>query len=321
MKSPAFWNTHGKRAKLLSPIGKIYGELVQKRLKTTKIYASSLPVVCVGNVTMGGSGKTPVVDALIQLMQRQGKAPAVLMRGYGGTAKGPLWVDAATDAALCGDEALLHARVAPTMVSADRAKGAKAIEENKAITHIVMDDGLQNPSLHKTRSILVIDGNNPFGNGRVFPAGPLRETANDAVRRVDAVVIMGQDVFNLELQYQFLLPVFKARMRPVNGHEVSGKPVFAFAGIGKPKKFFDSLRDCDAVIMQEHAFADHHPFTREEIEPIVAQAEKARGIVVTTRKDWVRLPQDLQQKIKVLDVAVVWENEDAVLEFLTNKVN
>ncbi len=318
MKSPAFWNTHGKQAKLLSPIGKLYGDIVQKRLKQSNAYVSALPVLCVGNVTMGGSGKTPVVDALAHLMQRQGHNPAVLMRGYGGSDKGPLWVDAALDASLCGDEALLHARIAPTLISADRAKGAQEIEKNKNVTHIIMDDGLQNPTLKKTKSILVIDGNNPFGNGRVFPAGPLRETANDAIRRVDAVVILGQDVFNLELQYQFLLPVFKAKLHTLHPEEFSGKPVIAFAGIGKPNKFFNSLRDCDAVIIQEHVFADHHPYERNEIETMIAAAKAGRAYAVTTRKDWVRLPADLQKHVSVLDVVLKWENEAAVLEFLSD---
>jgi tetraacyldisaccharide 4'-kinase len=317
MQSPKFWNKNGILAKLLSPIAKNYGAIVQKKLRRKPKYISRLPVICVGNVTMGGSGKTPVVDSIAQILKTQNKSPAILMRGYGGTAKGPLWVTPDMPAKLCGDEALLHQRIAPTMVSADRVRDAKKIEQNDGITHILMDDGLQNPSLRKTKSLLIVDGKNPFGNGKIFPAGPLRERMDHAIRRVEGLVILGDDVKDLATQYQFILPVFKARLQPVNGADFSGKPVFAFAGIGNPVKFFDTLHACDAVLIKKIMFPDHYQYNGTEIGALLVRAEKVGAKTVTTRKDWVRLSDDLKSRVSVLDVELVWEAPDALKSFLS----
>jgi tetraacyldisaccharide 4'-kinase len=317
MQAPDYWNQNGLLAKLLSPIGKHYGRIVQKKLQRKPNYISKLPVICVGNVTMGGSGKTPVVDAIAKILQEQKKSPAILMRGYGGMEKGPVWVVPEMTAGYCGDEALLHVRVAPTMVSANRVVGAKVIEKNEDITHILMDDGLQNPSLRKTKSFLVVDGKNPFGNGKLFPAGPLRERMDHVIRRVNALVILGDDPKHLATQYQFILPVFKATLQPINGEQFAGKPVFAFAGIGNPLKFFDSLASCDAVLIKKIIFPDHYQYNGTEIGALVARASKVGAKVVTTRKDWVRLSDELKACINVLDVELVWEAPEAVKSFLS----
>lgn len=320
MKPPKFWQHKGLIAQLLEPLGLLYGRTVQRRLKRPADYVSALPVICVGNIVMGGSGKTPVVQALAKLLQEQGQQPAILLRGYGGEKKGPCWISEATPAHEYGDEALLHARVAPTMVSADRVIGARAIETNKAVTQIIMDDGLQNPSLQKNLSVLVVDGANPSGNGLIFPAGPLRETIYDALRRVQAIVVVGEDTQDLAAQFQFLMPVFRARLRPLNGDAMRGKPCFAFAGIGRPEKFFQSLRDCDAVLIETHAFPDHYPYTPGDLAPVIARARKVGAEVVTTRKDWVRLPSSLRDQVLVLDVALEWDDAPAVRDFLQRKL-
>lgn len=319
MKAPRFWQEDNFTARLLAPIAAQYEKIVQQRLARPPEYVSKLPVICVGNVTLGGSGKTPVVDALAQLLQERGAKPAILLRGYGGKEKGPFWVKEDTAFKRCGDEALLHARVAPTLVSADRVAGAREIEGNGEITHILMDDGLQNPALKKTCSVLVVDGQNPGGNGRLFPAGPLRETLENALCRVQALVILGPDKSDLATRYGFLLSVFKARLAPVNGDEFSGKKLLAFAGIGNPDKFFQSLRDCGGDLRETRAFADHHPYRPSDIRQLVARAQKHGATPVTTRKDWVRLPRDLKARIAVLDVRLEWENETALREFLAEK--
>jgi tetraacyldisaccharide 4'-kinase len=318
MQAPRFWNQNNLVAKLLAPVGKIYGKIVQKRLQQEPEYISRLPVICVGNVTMGGSGKTPVVDSFAELLKTKFKSPAILMRGYGGSEKNPLWVHPTTPVAQCGDEALLHVRVAPTMVARNRAAGAAEIEKDPDITHIIMDDGLQNPSLQKTKSVVVVDGKNPFGNNKIFPAGPLRETIDQAIRRIDALVILGDDAMHLATQYQFVCPVFKAKLQPVNADEFKEKAVFAFAGIGNPQKFFDSLKQCDAVIAKKIIFPDHYPYRGPEIENLLAQANAVGAKLVTTRKDWVRLPESLQQQIQVLDITLVWDAPDALKSFLTS---
>lgn len=316
MKAPKFWNSRNKWTIILSPVAKHYGKIVQRKLDRRPAYISKLPVICVGNVTMGGSGKTPVVDAIVDILKEHGKSPAVLMRGYGGKEKGPLWIAPEMDAIDCGDEALLHVLHAPTIISRDRTIGANEIEKKSELTHIVMDDGLQNPSLQKTISILVMDGPNPVGNGFVFPAGPLRETIEHAIRRVNAVVILGEDRLRLAEQLQFLMPVFKGQLQAVNGAQFAGKPVIAFAGIGNPKKFYTSLAQNDAVIIKTYDFADHHLYTEADIQPMINEAKRVGAKLVTTRKDWVRLSLAQQKDIDVLDVAIQWEDKQKLEEFL-----
>lgn len=323
MRAPAFWQKTADQSllvKLLAPVGRIYGRVVQKRLMQSVQHTPSLPVICVGNIVMGGSGKTPVVQAIVRMLQESGHQPAVLMRGYGGTLTQPTWIDPLTmHATECGDEALLHAQFAPVVVSRDRVAGAHLIETHKHLTHIVMDDGFQNPSLAKTKSVIVLDGKNPWGNGLVFPAGPLRETLADALTRADALIVLGEDVHHIELQYAFRLPVFAADLVPLNGDDFVGKPVLAFAGIGNPQKFFTSLRQSDAVVIEAHAFPDHHPYAEREMMALLERASGLHAIPVTTRKDWVRLPEKVKTQVQVLDVALKWRDYTAVAAFLRKK--
>jgi tetraacyldisaccharide 4'-kinase len=318
MKSPRFWqNPDAMSGRLLQPLGWMYRLVTRHRIQQPVRYASCLPVICVGNVTIGGTGKTPVVHALVKILRDHGKQPAILLRGYGGTVKGPLAVDGSTHKVQdVGDEALLHASIATTIVSANRVAGAHFIEKDSWTTHIVMDDGLQNPHLEKTISLLVIDGEVGFGNERIFPAGPLRETVEDVTRRVRAAVIIGQDNYNLVTRLGFLFPVFRAELKAKNADMFDGKPVLAFAGIGRPEKFFASLEQVGAHVFEAVSFGDHHPYADAEIEKILQRAEKGRMISVTTRKDWVRLPKRYQSAVQVLDVELKWHDEQQILAFL-----
>lgn len=317
MKAPTFWQRRYSPLSLaLSPFGLIYHAVAKSCIDRPAQHESRLPVICVGNATMGGSGKTPVVHAIVKLLQEMEQNPAILLRGYGGTTRGPVYVTKDRPAHAVGDEALLHADVADTYISVDRVKGAQLIEQDNSITQIVMDDGLQNPSLNKTCNILVIDGQNPFGNGRYFPAGPLRESMADAVDRAQAVVIIGDDKQNLGIQYRFLRPVFHAKLRSENKTQFAGQPVIAFAGIGRPQKFFQSLRDADAVIAETYEFPDHHRYYRYELAKLLDRAQRAHARLVTTRKDWVRLPADFRSFVDVLDVSLVWDDATAVKTFL-----
>jgi len=318
MKPAAFWTKTppSLSAKILSPLACVYSAVVKTRLKKIHgAYASSLPVICVGNVTLGGAGKTPVVQALVKMLQERGQNPAILLRGYGGSNRKALAVDK-QPAALVGDEALEHVRLAPTFVSCNRADGARLIEQNGTITHIVMDDGLQNANLKKTMSFLVVDGEQPFGNEKIFPAGPLREKVENALKRVQALVIMGEDKQDLKTRFGFALPVLAARTRPKNPEFFAGKPVIAFAGIGRPQKFFDSLKSCDAVLAKTFSFAYHHPYIEADLTPILEEAERLRSLVVTTRKDWVRLPATFRDRVVAFDVELVWNDPAAVTALL-----
>lgn len=319
MQPPPFWNDPTlpvpRTAEIVSQIYRFFSRMI---IESRSHYTSPLPVICVGNVTMGGSGKTPVVHALIKLLLEMNREPAVLLRGYGGSLRGPVWV---TGQAVhqVGDEALLHIAHAPTMLARDRASGAAKIEENPKITHIVMDDGMQNPGLKKDVSLLVVDGNSAFGNGRIFPAGPLREPSDSAIKRSDAMILIGEDKHDLASTYEFALPIFKASIVPQIPKLFKGLPVIAFAGIGHPEKFFATLEQHGAILFDRTAFPDHHVYNEKDVRTLVEKSQKANIPLVTTRKDWVRLPPRYQSAVEVLDVELHWENEIAITEFLRQK--
>jgi tetraacyldisaccharide 4'-kinase len=237
MRQPEFWWRHTPAARVLAaalaPLGLLYGATVAWKVGRSDPYRSRVPVICVGNLTVGGAGKTPVAIATAELLQERGLSPVFLLRGYGGRTSAALVVEAEShDASTVGDEALLLARVAPTVVSPDRAWGARIAEALEARV-IIMDDGHQNFSVAKDLSLLIVDAETGFGNGRIVPAGPLREPVQQGLRRADAVVLMGEG--NPDLP-GFTGPVLRARF--AGEERLHGRRVVAFAGIGRPKKFF-----------------------------------------------------------------------------------
>jgi tetraacyldisaccharide 4'-kinase len=272
-----------------------------------------LPVICCGNATAGGAGKTTVALDLGERLKARGLAAHFLLRGYGGKLKGPARVDLAShDSRAVGDEALLLAAIAPTWVSADRAAAGAAAQAAGAQT-IIMDDGLQNPTLEKTLSLLIIDGSYGFGNGRVIPSGPLRAPVFAAAARCQAAVLIGEDETGALAQLPADLPVLRARLVP--GPEaavLAGKPVVAFCGIANPRKFFATLQEAGAVLAARHPFADHYPFDDQEIRDILTEAEKLRATPVTTRKDIVRIPPALRPGIQVVSIALAWDDPAAI---------
>jgi tetraacyldisaccharide 4'-kinase len=270
---------------------------VARKARAAKPYRASVPVICVGNLTAGGSGKTPVAIAVAKRLLARGERIFFLTRGYGGSETGPLLVQD-HDAAAVGDEALLLARTAPTVVAKDRAAGA-AFAVRHGATGIVMDDGHQNFSLAKTVSLLVVDG---FGNGLMIPAGPLREKVAQGLARANAVIAMS----DADLQ-GYGGPVLRARLAtPENNRAAfAGKRVFAFAGIGRPEKFVSSLKEAGAIVTGTQFFADHHPYRDAEIAGLKGRAEGAQ--LVTTEKDFVRLPPALRAGIAVLTVEARFE--------------
>jgi tetraacyldisaccharide 4'-kinase len=298
---PAWWYAPpgDPRARALAPLGRLYGWVAERRYRRAEAYRSPLPVLCIGNFTAGGTGKTPLGLLVADIARSRGLAPAFLSRGYGGTAAGPLLVDPGmTSAALCGDEPLLLARSAPTVVARDRAAGARYIAANCHGTGlIVMDDGLQNGSLAKDVTIAVVDGTRGLGNGEIIPAGPLRAPMPFQLDLVDAIVVneppaTGAGTSNVleGLRRRFDGPVLSARVAPsVDTAWLRERRVVAFAGIGHPQRFFDTLRDLGAELISAATFADHHVFTEADAQRLLASRDAGDAMLVTTEKDLARL--------------------------------
>ncbi len=308
MKAPAFWTAGGPLAAILAPLGLLYGRIVTRRAKRRGIDLG-VPVLCIGNATLGGSGKTPVVQSLARMLRDEfGIEPHVVTRGYGGSVKRSVRVDPDVhDAGLVGDEPLLLARDAVVWAGPDRLASARAAVAAGARL-LLMDDGFQNPVLAKTSSWLVLDGPAGIGNGRVFPAGPLRERFADAVARADALVVIGQD--HQHLAEQTRLPVLQAELihPPDALVDVGEDAVLAFAGIGRPGKFFDSLRADGLRVVATKAFPDHHRFSVGEIRDLRAAAGHYLARLVTTEKDLVRLSPAERAGIVTIPVTICWWN-------------
>lgn len=326
MRDPDFWWRDGSLvAGLLAPLGAVYGAIAARRMARPGMRAG-VPVICVGNFTLGGAGKTPTALWLANTLLAAGEKPCFLSRGYGGDNAGPKLVDPQTDsAAHVGDEALLLARVAPTIVSRDRVAGAQAATDASVI---IMDDGLQNASLVKDFTLAVVDGRRGVGNGRVFPAGPLRAPLAAQIARCDALLVIG-DAKNAAslVAAAGKLPVFHGRLVPDQAAltALKGRNVFAFAGIGDPEKFFATLTQAGIPVTQRRAFADHHRFTGEEAAELVMQAEHAGLTLLTTEKDHARMAGDpalaaLSERAQVLPVTLAVDEADALLKLVSKKL-
>jgi tetraacyldisaccharide 4'-kinase len=315
MREPTFWwRQPGLLSALLAPVAAAYGAVAAGRMARHGARAD-VPVLCVGNFTLGGAGKTPTAIAIAKLLQQAGERPFCLSRGYGGSLAGPKIVDAQSDiASAVGDEALLLAHAAPTIVARDRVAGAVAAR-NAGASVIVMDDGLQNSSLIKDFTLAVVDGRRGIGNGRVFPAGPLRAPLDAQWPRTDALLVVGQifGAANVAAAAKTRgLPVLHARLVPdtVAVTALAGKRVLAFAGIGDPDKFFATIAAAGIEIAQRLALPDHHRFTAEEAAGLVMQAEHEGLELLTTEKDHMRMAGDaacaaLWTRAQVLPVTLV----------------
>jgi tetraacyldisaccharide 4'-kinase len=320
MRAPDFWLTDGPLGRFLSPLGYLYATGTALRRALAKPYAPGVPVVCAGNLVAGGAGKTPIAQALARKLVQRGLAVHMLLRGYGGSEAGPLRVDPKRHTASeVGDEALLHAREFPTWISRNRALGAQMAVQAGAGA-LVMDDGHQNPSVKKSLSLVVVDGEVGFGNRRTIPAGPLREPVQAGLARADAVILLGEDATG-SLQ-NAPCPVLKARLMPTAAtRELAGENVVAFAGIGRPAKAFDMLRALGCKLAATHAFGDHYPYGRDDILPMIAEAERMGAILAATAKDHVRLPEDLKDRVRPVDVEAVFEDEAALDALLNAKIS
>jgi tetraacyldisaccharide 4'-kinase len=307
MRAPQFWSERGLPAQALRPFSLITRLATARRVRKPGV-ALGIKTICVGNAGVGGAGKTMVV---LDILSRLPGHPYALTRGYGGQLAGPVLVDRGlhepTDV---GDEAMLLAARAPTVVARDRAAGARlALAEGASA--IVMDDGLQNPSVQKTISLLVIDGGYGFGNNLLLPAGPLREPVAAAATRCQAAVLIGADETGALDLLPPTLPVHRAELQPQCAESLARRPVIAFAGIGRPEKFFRSVLALGAELVDTHAFPDHHVYSARDITSLLGQTSSTGAKLVTTAKDFVKLPPALRTACLVVQAHLAWEDETA----------
>lgn len=317
MREPHFWTVQDKRSRaaapmtklLLTPLSMLYRWAGRRRIATTAPEDAGLPVICIGNLTLGGAGKTPVAAAARSHFAAKRLRAASLSRGYRGSLTGVHRVDAAGHAfSQTGDEPLMLAASGEAWIAKNRPEGARAMKTD-GVEVIIMDDGHQNPSLRKSLSIVVIDASNPFGNGFVFPKGPLRERIADGLSRADAVVLMGAGDAPDALK-GFRGPVLRARLAPLA--PLPPGRYIAFAGIGRPERFFDSLQKQPGVELAEGVpFPDHHAFTPSDLSYLMKLSTERDARLVTTDKDFVRLPQAMRANVLRASVVAAFEDEAA----------
>lgn len=301
MKTPKFWNNQGLITKLLAPIAIVYEAVTAWRISHAKPYKSKAYVVCIGNITAGGVGKTPVAAAMAEKYLKENKRVVFLTRGYKSKLKNTV-VDLTKHSAIeTGDEARILAQIAPVIIAPDRAKGAK-IAESMGADVIIMDDGFQNPRLYKDESWLVFDGAAGIGNGRIIPAGPLRETLKNGEARAQHILIMGEDKTGLKDKCS--LPVHVGHLEP-KPFALKHKRVLAFAGIGHPEKFYQTLKNMGYEVVETYDFADHYAYKDDDIEKLIKEATAKNLAVVTTEKDFVKLPTRYQEIVYCLKVRAV----------------
>lgn len=310
---------------LLTPAALVWNAAARARWAFAKPYRSNLPVICIGNFTAGGAGKTPAAIALAHIVYSAGERPIFLTRGYGGTVKGPHLVDPSHDTAQrVGDEPLLLARVAPTIVSADRAEGARLAESLDASV-IIMDDGFQNPGLAKSASLIVIDGALGLGNEHVIPAGPLRASLGFQLAQADGIILVGEGDANDRihaLAQAASLPVLSAEIIPDRDCAwLKNKPLVAFAGIGNPEKFFRTVESLNGEIVERMPYRDHHPYTRQDALKLLDLAAHHGAQLVTTQKDLVRMEggvelQKLKDESQALPVSLQFKDMEKVKQIL-----
>jgi tetraacyldisaccharide 4'-kinase len=330
MREPAFWwRPPGLAAALLAPAAAAYGAIAERALRQTG-QRSRVPVLCVGNLTVGGGGKTPTAIAIAKLYLVAGMRPIFLTRGYGGRLSGPIRVDAKVHrAADVGDEPLLLARAATTIVARDRVAGA-ALAQSIGADVIVMDDGFQNPSLVKDLALLVVDGRRGIGNGRVIPAGPLRAPLAVQLEYADALLAVGEAKGASDVVAEATergLSIFHGCLEPDPAAiaALRGRRVLAFAGIADPGKFFATLAAIGITAAATERFPDHHRYTATDVRRLLTRADHEVLDLVTTEKDLVRLQgeqdaAELLARTTALPVSLMFDEEDAVRRLMLNVV-
>jgi tetraacyldisaccharide 4'-kinase len=331
-KAPAFWWRAGRGAPALAlwPLAKLWGLRSAARMNRAPRLRPPVPVICIGNFVLGGAGKTPTALAVARMARSRGLKPGFVASGYGGRAAGTLLVRPGDSATLVGDEPLLLAAVAPTVIGRDRAAAAARLLEED-VDLVVMDDGFQNPRLAKDLSLVVVDAAVGIGNGMVFPSGPLRAPLMPQLARADALVVIGEGEAAeplIRAAARAGRQTQRARLKPLRAREWQRSgPILAFAGIARPEKFFATLAEVKAPVAETAGFPDHHYYTEAEAERLIAHADAAGLRLVTTEKDRARLAGSggargrLHERAEALEVVLEFENQAAIVEMIAETVH
>ena len=326
-KAPKFWYQKKDtfRSNILYPLSLIFRFGTKLRNIISKKNNISIPIICIGNIVIGGAGKTPVALKIGKLLKLQGYNPHFVSRGYGGLEKNNTLVKNWHSAKSVGDEALLLAEIAPTWVGDNRNKSFQLAKENGADC-IIMDDGFQNPTLQKDFSIVVINGEQGFGNKRVIPSGPLRESIARGLSRTNLIIVIGEITNDVKKKIANNVPIIYANFEISKNNQIfKNQKIIAFAGIAYPEKFYNSLKDQGGVIEKEVSYPDHHIFDENDVLYLAELANKKKSILVTTKKDFVRIPKSYRSLISTLNGEIKFDDESLLLEilgnFLENKIN
>jgi len=320
LKAPKFWYNQKDTlySNILYPLSLVFrfGTRLRNWVSIKKL--SPIPTICIGNIVVGGAGKTPVSMKICKMLTKAGYKPHFISKGYAGTIKESTLVETWHSPKSVGDESLLLSEIASTWIGINRIQSANLAKKNGADC-LILDDGFQNPSIDKDFSIIVVDGEQEFGNKRVLPAGPLRESIRRGLSRTNIVVVIGKINKTLKMLIPSTIPVFRAKFEIKKDNEIfKGKKVTAFAGIAYPSKFFKTLEAQGAKIIKEVSYPDHYIYNENDLLNLAEIANKTKSILVTTKKDFVRIPKTYRPLINTLDGEIIFEKEDIITEQLSN---
>ena len=322
LKAPKFWykNKDTYLSNTLYPLSLIFrlGTKIRNIISIQK--SANLPIICIGNIVVGGAGKTPVALKIGKMLKKGGYNPHFVSKGYGGFEKNNTLIQSWHSPKSVGDESLLLSEVSPTWIGLDRNESFK-LAKNKGADCIIMDDGFQNPTLQKDYSIIVINSEQGFGNKRVMPSGPLRESITRGISRTNLVITIGEINEEVKSKIPNNIPIIKAEFKINNEQKIfKGKKITAFAGIAFPEKFFNSLRNQRAKVIKEITYPDHHIFEENDLLSLAEIANKNQSILVTTKKDYIRIPKSYRSLVNTLDGEIEFEDEKLIFEILTNVI-
>jgi len=322
LKAPKFW--YLKRDSLLSNTLYPFSLLFRLGTKIKNLISierkTKLPIICIGNIVIGGAGKTPVALKIGSMLKKAGYNPHFVSKGYGGIEKNNTLVKDWHSPKSVGDEPLLLSEIAPTWIGLDRNKSFKLANDHGADC-IVMDDGFQNPTLQKDFSIVVINGEQGFGNKRVIPSGPLRESIKRGLSRTHLVIVIGSTSEKIKKTIPIEIPIIEAKFEINKENKIfKGQNITAFAGIAYPEKFFQSLEEQGAKIVKKMSYPDHYIYNENDLLSLAEMANKTKSILVSTRKDYIRIPKSYRSLINTLEGEIIFNDEDSLVKMLSKVI-
>ena len=322
LKAPKFW--YLKKDTYLSnslyPFSLLFRLGTKLRIILSQKKNAELPIICIGNIVVGGAGKTPVSLKIGKMLRQAGYSPHFVSKGYSGIEKNNTLVQKWHSPKSVGDESILLSEVAPTWIGFDRNKSFNLAKE-KGADCIIMDDGFQNPTIQKDFSIIVINEEQEFGNKRVMPSGPLRESITRGLSRTNLIIVIGTISKEIKTKIPIHIPVINASFAISDENKIfKGQKITAFAGIAYPEKFFTSLAEQGARIVKEVIYPDHHIYHENDLLNLAEIANKTQSILVSTQKDFVRIPKSYRSLVNTLEGEIVFDNEELLLEILSNVV-